>query len=70
MSTSIAACAVCLRYRGSKTCGAFPDEIPDTIFSGKDFHLEPYPGDNGKQFLPINADARSMVEALAGKTKI
>jgi len=47
-------CNLCLRYqptlKGFK-CEAFPNGIPDVIISGKNLHLKPYPGDNGKQFV-------------------
>ena len=31
-------------------CNAFPDGIPEEIFSGKVFHHTPYQNDNGIQY--------------------
>lgn len=45
-------CLYCDRYDGYdvKKCRAFPSGIPDEIFTGKDKHQFPYPGDRGYQF--------------------
>jgi hypothetical protein len=32
------------------TCAAFPDGIPDEIYSGRDKHTSPFPGDHGIRF--------------------
>lgn len=32
------------------TCAAFPARIPDAIWKGENYHVDPYPGDNGILF--------------------
>ena len=46
-------CTICKYYLSTKICSAFPDGIPEEILNGKVSHEEPYPGDNGYQFIPI-----------------
>ncbi len=51
-------CMRCKHYikePGSVYCKAFPngDGIPEEIFFGENLHKEPYPGDHGIQFEPI-----------------
>ena len=38
--------------RGRVTCDAFPEDIPDDIFTGGALHDTPYPGDHGIQYEP------------------
>lgn len=40
-------CQFCLHYQGERKCLAFPDEIPDLLWTGKNLHHETYPGDHG-----------------------
>jgi hypothetical protein len=47
-------CIKCIHYTGSMQCDAFPKEIPDPIWTGEYDHTEPYPGDHGIQFEPID----------------
>lgn len=48
-------CIDCRHYQGLLRCDAFGDEpIPQEILSGEHDHREPYPGDNGVRFEPLN----------------
>lgn len=40
-----------------RTCKAFPHGIPSDIWYGKSHHTEPYPGDNGIQFMWMGGKA-------------
>lgn len=46
-------CHACLHRSGLYTCKAFPEQIPMEIITGDFIHTEPYPGDNGVQFVRI-----------------
>lgn len=43
-------CANCKNRIENLQCLAFPDLIPEEIYSGKFDHTNPYPGDNGILF--------------------
>lgn len=51
-------CAFCKHFRPElreiETCDAFPDGIPAVILHGENDHREPFPGDHGIQFEPID----------------
>ena len=50
----ITVCVICKYFVGNeRTCKAFPFGIPDVILAGEFDHNDPYPGDNGIQFEPI-----------------
>jgi len=47
-------CNNCIhKYKVSVGCEAFPNGIPDKILTGEHNHKEPYKGDNGIRFEPI-----------------
>tara|TARA_Y100001963_G_C6506880_1_gene320355 strand:+ start:358 stop:528 length:171 start_codon:yes stop_codon:yes gene_type:complete len=45
-------CGLCKNYLKDLKCKAFPKGIPQEILEGQD-HTEPFKGDNGIQFEPI-----------------
>ena len=45
-------------------CTAFPDGVPEAIFESRTDHREPYEGDRGIVFDPINAEATEYAELL------
>jgi hypothetical protein len=51
-------CAGCTRFHGyvTRTCDAFPEEIPETIWSTETDHRFPFPGDHGIVFEPRTLD--------------
>ena len=52
-SSSFPSCLFCRwKNKGSKTCKAFPNGIPEEILSGQNPHTSPYEGDNGIVFSP------------------
>jgi hypothetical protein len=40
-------CKFCANYLNEQTCKAFPEKIPEAIWSGEDFHDHPIEGDQG-----------------------
>jgi hypothetical protein len=39
-----------------QTCAAFPQRIPQEIYSGRIDHSKPYPGDRGIRFAPLTEE--------------
>jgi len=46
-------CLTCKHYLGAHACEAFPDLIPEEIYTGVIDHSEPYEGDGGIQYEAI-----------------
>lgn len=65
ISRASAICSYCREYRpgDGRTCAAFPveDSIPLEIWQGEYDHRQPYAGDNGIQFAPVNAHCAAEV---------
>jgi hypothetical protein len=51
-------CDICKHRREGWTCQAFPDGIPEQIQNNEHDHRQPYPGDNGIQFEPIEQEPK------------
>ena len=47
-------CASCKNYIDDMRCEAYQVSIPYVILTGEHDHAEPYEGDNGIQFEPID----------------
>jgi rubrerythrin len=69
MSTS-GQCIGCKNYTMMSTCEAFPDKIPYKIISGHFIHTEPYPGDHGIMYDPIDSDEEPEAEAAADQKSV
>jgi len=58
MTTIIPACVACRHFHrtnlAADTCDAFPAGIPAEIWQAKNDHHEPFPGDHGIRFEPID----------------
>jgi hypothetical protein len=52
-------CSACLHLAvdPEQTCAAFPDGIPDEIWWNRADHREPFEGDGGIRWTPLDEDA-------------
>ena len=72
MTVPIISCPYCknltedLTAEGRRTCTAFPGGIPDAINAGENHHIEPFPGDGGIRFDPIEGaeDIASLINSF------
>ena len=64
---SLSACFDCGHFRGARiaTCDAFPEQIPERIWSGKFHHDKAFPGDGGILFQPRGTIEFLSVDELA-----
>jgi len=46
-------------------CTAFPNGIPDAIYSGEYDHAGPFEGDNGIRFSPIQKTGKGLVPKVS-----
>jgi hypothetical protein len=65
MTVAVTPCAFCRHFletrEGRARCAAFPEGegIPDVILHGQYDHRQPYPGDHGIQFAPLEIAERT-----------
>ena len=45
-------CRFCANHLGGQRCLAFPQGIPEILWSGENLHRAPYPGDGGIRYQP------------------
>ena len=65
--SSCPACSDCQYFRGANvgTCDAFPERIPERIWSGEFHHDRAFPGDHGMRFQPSGSIEYLSVDELA-----
>ena len=57
-------CVMCRHFRAGLVCDAVPEGIPEEIITGEHDHREPYPGDHGVRFEPVDEEAARIVDAM------
>jgi hypothetical protein len=45
-------CQFCSHFLGEQKCEAFPEGIPEVLWSGDNLHRTPFANDNGITFAP------------------
>ena len=61
MSIYLNSCRMCKFLKGhfGASCEAFPEGIPMEIFTGEHDHTEPFKGDKGIRFEPIEDNRKA-----------
>ncbi|HOW75414.1 MAG TPA: hypothetical protein PK959_05710 [Candidatus Competibacteraceae bacterium] len=49
---SQANCSMCIHYQADRRCQAFPEGIPQALWTGEHLHRDSYPGDGGIRYQP------------------
>jgi len=47
-----------------RSCTAFHERIPDTVYFGEHDHRFPYPGDNGILYEPEDEEAEALIPRI------
>ena len=65
-------CYRCKHFLGSNSgkCEAFPGQVPEQIWSGKNLHRDPFPNDRGFRFEPNIAMEFLTISQVAKTLKV
>ena len=67
---SMRQCTTCKNiFEGTTNCKAFPQGIPEELLEGKWDHTEPYPGDNGILYDPVDPENPASAPFARNKKK-